>query len=210
MIHIIFCRNDEEMTIDEFKQLEASLPAKFQGTFDRYRRWQDRQAGVLGKVLLRELLSRHAQDVSVLGRYEVDEYERPRLPVAGDFNISHTDGLVVAAYHSSLRVGIDVERVKPIDPTEFNRVFTTAEINALELSADPITLFYNTWTKKEAAMKSDGRGFYLDASQYETGQSSVVIGEYEWFYTKVPVPEGFICHCSASEKQAVSVVELRL
>lgn len=76
------------------------------------------------------------------------------------FNVTHTagKGLIALAWHP---VGIDVERIRPVDHLEglVQRYFSRAEyLQWLQSSADDrVDAFFRLWTSKEAVTKAVGR-----------------------------------------------------
>lgn len=211
MVSIFHISNEEQFPLDQFYYLERLLPEQFSGTFFRYRRWQDRQASLLGKLLLRQLLIENGIAPSILSTYKLDNYARPSIKIEGDFNISHTEGKVVVGLTDAPRIGIDIEKIKDINPVEFSRVFTPEEINLIGLRRKRNHNFYDIWTKKEAAMKADGRGFYLDAAKINTLSKAIRIDTAYWYTKPITIAKGYICHyslASPAKRQTVSTLSL--
>lgn len=188
----------------EWRTVLAILPGVLHPEINRYRRWSDRQAGALGKLLLAHLLK---WNVPELGKICRDRYQRPYLPddPTLDFNISHTEGYVVCALSRSGRIGIDVEACHPtVDLTDFHRVYTAREITWIESADDPQLAFYHLWTRKEAVMKADGRGFYLNPATFE-GLSTSVWVESQLYHTKViDLGTSFCCHLAQVATESVT------
>ncbi len=97
---------------------------------------------------------------------------KPALAVIGNtpaFNLSHTEDFAALALCRTPvpALGIDIERIRPIERDIARRFFSPAEVAALE--ALPVearmAAFYRCWTRKEAFVKAmgDGLGFPLDA-----------------------------------------------
>ena len=78
----------------------------------------------------------------------------------GDFNISHSASLAVAAFCSHGRIGIDIERVDRsrniVGISE--RFFCSVERAYIESASDKYLAFYKLWTAKEAFLKANGVG----------------------------------------------------
>jgi 4'-phosphopantetheinyl transferase len=85
------------------------------------------------------------------------------------FNLSHTEDFAALAVSGTpvLALGIDIERIRPIERLIARRFFSQSETAALEALPDEarIETFYRIWTRKEAFVKAtgDGLGFPLDA-----------------------------------------------
>lgn len=92
------------------------------------------------------------------GKPVLDGGARPEL------SVTHTDGLLLVAWHPVLPVGIDAERAdRALHPALFDRV--TAPSERVALAALPASLrstgLLRLWVRKEAVVKADGRGLAL-------------------------------------------------
>ncbi len=78
------------------------------------------------------------------------------------FNVSHTDGLAVFALARRARVGVDVERVRPMANAVglVERFFASEERETFRALPDALRLqaFFCAWTRKEAFLKALGEG----------------------------------------------------
>ncbi len=85
-----------------------------------------------------------------LNHLSYTKFGRPYLDNSRiDFNISHSGDYVVCAVTTHGRIGIDIEKIKPIDLFDFERYMTPQEWNAIRDSVEPYHTFYSYWTKKE-------------------------------------------------------------
>lgn len=145
----------------------SSFPASMTWEILSYRRWQDRQARILGRLLLQAGLHRLGfSPREALSAWRRDDFNRPFL--AGchvDFNISHTDGWTVCAVSTHGRVGVDVECVRPVSPHEFKSVFHQDEMSRILSSSDPSRMLIRCWSAKEAILKAEGKGLNNDLKE---------------------------------------------
>ncbi len=75
-----------------------------------------------------------------------------------EFSISHTDGLVAVAL-SDKAVGIDIEKIRPVDLKISERFFSKADMTYIfNGETDKAERFFEVWTKKEAVAKHSGEG----------------------------------------------------
>jgi 4'-phosphopantetheinyl transferase len=95
-----------------------------------------------------------------------------------EFNLSHSENLVLYSITGGYRIGIDLEKIRPIP--EIDRIaenFFSYREN-IELSALPVGLqeeaFFNCWTRKEAYLKACGAGLSTAPDSLEV---SLVPGE---------------------------------
>lgn len=87
-----------------------------------------------------------------------------------ELSVTHTDGLVLVAWHPTLPVGIDAERAeRVVAPALIDRVGTPAERAALAAlgGASRAVALLRLWVRKEAVAKADGRGLALALSDLE-------------------------------------------
>ncbi len=205
---ILFVENKQPLDDKKWEGLLRQLPPFLHQQVLKFKRWQDRQASLFGKLLLKKGLISINHPPHLLQTIRLDAYKRPEMDGDIDFNISHTEGLVVCAIQKSSRLGIDIERVRPINLPDFKSVFTTAELDLIANNTDPSAAFFDSWTRKEAVMKADGRGFHLDPSTFEVINDQVQLGPDLWFTKKIPIIVGYCCHLAQSVDRPVMVKSL--
>jgi len=191
---IVVVANNCEWLPATAQRYGAGLPPAFIQAAAGYVHWQDKQASLLGKIALQQGLIRLGLSPALLHNIRTDTYQRPYIPDGPDFNISHCKGLVVCALSRSGRVGIDVEALLPLEELYHKLVFTPAECRLIAAEASPEALFYHFWTRKEAVIKADGRGFSLSPATFEAVRDEVWVDNQCWFVQKIDVPPGFCCH----------------
>lgn len=125
--------------------------------------WRERLAGMrsesarrrtlAGLWLLREAASMAGLPEPTLTALRHDANGRPELPDGPIFNISHS-GLHIACAITApdTPVGLDVERIRPIDPGRFARFLKDDDDAARDAGA-----FFTAWTAREAVVKAGGR-----------------------------------------------------
>lgn len=83
------------------------------------------------------------------------------------FNVSHCEDLGLLAVTQAAPIGVDVERVRPVEAGLAEACFSTAELAALARVTleDREAAFFRGWTRKEAVLKALGDGLWqpLDA-----------------------------------------------
>lgn len=120
---------------------------------DRFQKPADRTRSLAGQLLVGKLLSQ----LGLCATLRRDEKGRPYLQGCDYFvSIAHCEDLVVCALAKE-PVGIDVEKIRPIDVEKACRHVCTPEELAY-LQDEPLTRFYEIWTGKEAWFKKQGTG----------------------------------------------------
>ncbi|MDR3090843.1 MAG: 4'-phosphopantetheinyl transferase superfamily protein [Clostridiales bacterium] len=104
----------------------------------------------LSRLGLRERTSGFTYDAKGAPRFAA----LPRIRVS----LSHSGSVAAAAFCESGKVGIDVERVKPLTDAEFDiaaRCFTAEEARALlaREAERQSAMFFRLWTEKESLFK---------------------------------------------------------
>ncbi|GAA2724430.1 4'-phosphopantetheinyl transferase family protein [Actinocorallia aurantiaca] len=111
---------------------------------------------------------------------------RPYLPGADwDFSLSYSSGLVCVAVAHRARIGVDVERVRPLDKGDAvaERFFSPADRAALDAldGAAREAYWFQAWTRTEALIKAHGSGLLDPPPTGGPGSPAVPL----------PVPAGF-------------------
>ena len=133
----------------------------------RFRFQEDRDHFVIRRGLLRTILGLYLRDSPASIAFCDGPNGKPALasPAGAEtlhFNLSHSCRLAVYAITRAVPLGVDVERIRPMnDMQEIASRFFTAHENAL-LRAIPLhqrlKAFFNCWTRKEACLKATGQG----------------------------------------------------
>ena len=126
---------------------------------------QDQIKFVIGRARLRQVLARYVDRLPEDLVFGYGEHGKPALvqcPDAPAFNLSHSGEHMVIAVVPRGDVGIDIERIRPIEPSMAQRFFSKTENAALaQLSGQAwLAAFFRCWTRKEALLKAAGKGLF--------------------------------------------------
>lgn len=98
-----------------------------------------------------------------------NDYGKPLIdvPNAFHFNISHSEEWVVCAT-DNLPLGIDIEKVKPIDLEIAKQFFAKEEYDFINSrpDRDKLSTFYEYWTLKESYVKAIGKGLSIPLDSF--------------------------------------------
>jgi len=138
------------------EQLLLSLPENTHERAKRYIFEKDAYNFLMGRILLKKGL----EDLGMAGQFHQIGYMKTGKPFLKNvfFNISHTDNLVVCAISNEGEIGIDVEKMNPLELSDFKASFTNDEWEAINTSPFPVKQFYWYWTRKESIIKALGVG----------------------------------------------------
>jgi 4'-phosphopantetheinyl transferase len=134
---------------------------------------QHRREFIIAHGFLRILLARYSGATPEAIEFAYGTRQKPRLKFpAADlrFNMSHTPGLAVYAFARGIDVGVDVERIHPIDDLtnladQFFCLEEAQELKSLEAGVQERG-FFLCWTRKEAYVKAVGEGLFCPLDSF--------------------------------------------
>tara|TARA_R110002050_G_scaffold5716_1_gene24865 strand:- start:24 stop:689 length:666 start_codon:yes stop_codon:yes gene_type:complete len=174
----------------------SKFPMNYQNKILKYRRWQDAQSSIVGRLLL--LHGIRQLDNSILFNdflVKYTEYNKPYLECSPiKFNISHSNEIVVCSITCKEDIGIDIEKIKPIKIHDFKEKMTKLEWEYVIKSKNTQTAFYHYWTKKEALVKANGKGLSIPLDSFETIKSEVTIENSLYFVKELKIHNNYKCH----------------
>lgn len=160
----------------------------------KYRRWQDRQANILGKLLLHFGLKQQSLKIS-LNDIEYSEYKKPYLRNGPFFNISHSGNYVGCAI-SNEEIGVDIEQILDMDFGAFQKVFTPREWEYINQSKKDMMKprFYQVWTRKESVIKANGKGMYIDLKDFDVLENRLSLYSERYLWSEVDIAPDYSCN----------------
>jgi len=156
-------------------QLDASIEASYREHMSAEERESERRfliegarrLHVLARGLQRKILASYLPDAEPAALEFVKNTKgRPALAPPFDasgieFNLAHTQGMVVMAVCAGMKPGVDIERLgKKVPLAAARRYFSAQEVAALESlpAEEQPGRFLRLWTLKEAYLKATGAG----------------------------------------------------
>lgn len=197
MIYIYYTYQSEENHESLLKNVLPNFPDDYQEKIKRYRRWQDAQLSVLGRILLykggKEIYGYNLHD-------KVIKYTKYNKPYFEDnlirFNISHSEGIVVCALSDAHEIGIDIEMITDFEIDNFGFQMTKNERNKVELSSDVKDSFFEYWTQKEAVIKAHGHGLTIPLKSFEILDNKTQINDENFYLKEIKIDEKYKCYIS--------------
>jgi len=187
------------------------LPTYIQEKISRYIRWQDQHAGLFGKILLSEGLNLYSGSSLSLDDLLYNQFGRPFINSNIDFNISHSGEYVVCAVTDKGRVGIDIEKIREIDLSDFRRYMTDDEWQKIKEAEQPNEKFYEYWTMKESVMKAEGKGLSIPLTDILFDDKKATFHKRIWFLNEIFFESCYKCFlASNSENSDIQIREIKL
>jgi 4'-phosphopantetheinyl transferase len=137
---------------------------------------QDQNRYIAGRGMLRNFLGNYLGMEPGQIEFSYGAYGKPALANHLNvenlqFNLSHSNDVVVYTFTKDQLIGIDIEHVRPMkDMDDFaHHFFTPTEYNFIQaLSKDQKQIFFfKLWTCKEAFLKANGSGLTAPLNQVE-------------------------------------------
>ncbi len=145
--------------IDLQKLLDLQETEKSQ----RYRKENDRQSRIIGRAVLKILLSRYLSVDPKEISFKLDHNKKLLLQniISKNlyFNVSHSEDWILIAI-STNPIGVDVEKINASFTYQnlLDFSFSLEEKEYIQSAANPHQNFYELWTRKEALLKATGKG----------------------------------------------------
>lgn len=153
MIHIVYLHGLPAVSRARERDWLAELPPSFRERLQRQQRRQRLLQSLAGLQLLKRAAARRGITGFRLAGLRTTAQGKPLCDELPGFSISHSGELVACALSDEGPVGLDVERLRPIEPARFARVFSAAEQAWIDGDSGR---FFELWTRKEAAVKLSG------------------------------------------------------
>ncbi|MFD2787220.1 4'-phosphopantetheinyl transferase family protein [Hymenobacter rubripertinctus] len=181
IVYLTFIRLPDELPQAVFTKYLATVPVSIQGENARYQRWQDKQAHLFGKLIVRHALHTLGFAGDALSRIVRSPNGRPHLVGNTDFNLTHSGKYILCASGNELRLGVDIEEIRPIDFTHFDDVMTPEQWQEINQSQCPLQQFYALWTVKESVIKADSRGLTIPLKSIVPDKGWVELDGKAWY-----------------------------
>ncbi|PTX61385.1 4'-phosphopantetheinyl transferase [Kordia periserrulae] len=194
MINIYYTYIHESIHQQLLNAYLHTFPQEFQTKVLKFRRWQDAQLSLLGRLLLRHSLQKLGKE-ALEQKLQYTAYNKPYFennPLS--FNISHSGNMAICAVSEHLQIGIDIEVKETINIHDFKLQMTDNEWNTIYNASQKQQAFYDYWTQKEAVIKAGGKGLSIDLKSYEIHKNKTHIEGIAYGLQKLHIDENYACH----------------
>jgi 4'-phosphopantetheinyl transferase len=198
MVKVFVAQNTIRWEQSVYAAVANQLPIFFLEKASKFRRWQDAQALLIGKLLLKIGLKEYGAQELLIEDIQYNAFHRPYIKTDIDFNISHAGEYVVCVLSKECRVGIDIEQIHEVNIEHFVDCFTSHELEKLSRSSEFLRDFFVTWTIKEAVIKADGRGLQIPLNQISASQQ-VALGDTCWYVIQLEIAGGYVAHLATNK-----------
>ncbi len=151
---------------ERLEQLAAHLDTQEERRARRFLQRRHRQRFRAGRGALREIVAAYLGAQAGDLRFDYGPQGKPHLggdPPPLSFNLAHSHGVALCAVCREGEVGVDIERLRPIEQAQgiaesFFSLRESRFLAALEGTGEHTATFFHLWTCKEAYLKACGKG----------------------------------------------------
>lgn len=155
---------------------------------------------VVSRAMQRQLLAGYVGGTPGDIRFGIVAMGKPTLAHPNEigltFNTTHSGGLVVIAVTAKRDVGVDVERVRPVDRAlkVSKRCFSKEEHEMLaSLSPSDIDrAFLSIWVKREGTAKARGDSVWRGLASWKNGELENTAARLDWRVHYLDLGEEFV------------------
>lgn len=171
---------------------------RFQRKISKFRRWQDAQLSLLGRILLNvDFISRnqrfHESNIATTC------YGKPYIKGSDvKFNIAHSENMVVCAINEMVEVGVDIEVLRNISPKDFRLQMTEGEWARIFHSKNISSSFFDYWTQKESVIKAIGMGLSIPLKSFEIIKNHTTIDGQNYFTKEISINSKCKCYLASN------------
>lgn len=169
-----------DLTDAEYNKWYSLMREEKQWRVDRFRFADDKKRTVAGEMLARKAIAERCNTFPEQIHFLAKESGKPYAKgLSVEFNISHSADMVVCAVDSN-PIGIDIEKIRPVDLSIVKRICSSEEMCYLfghetdeqnfvyTTDFEILTRFFEIWTIKEAYIKC--RGYIIELQAINSHQ----------------------------------------
>jgi 4'-phosphopantetheinyl transferase len=160
-------RTNLDQPLSSVQELKSILSTDEIERAERFHFERDRTRFLVRRGLLRIILGYQLGVEPHTVRFRYPPSGKPEVAEISDkaklcFSVSHSHALALYVIGWNRNVGIDVEKIRPLNEAEpiAQRFFSTSEATAIQKLPESKRMlgFFNCWTRKEAYLKATGLG----------------------------------------------------
>ena len=189
--------NINNLSFVDYEKWFSLMADKKKGQINRMRHEDDKKRSVVGEMLVKNAV----YDISGVPieklTLKTTENGKPYIEISDiHFNISHCEDWVVCAIHNK-PIGIDIEKIRPINLKIAKRFFTADEQNYVfsgipkeedfdkTADSDMLKRFFEVWTGKEAYLKYKGTGITDNLNALYVNENNLITEYFDDYVVRI-------------------------
>ncbi len=180
--------NISEITL---MRLASKLPNKVISNCPQYKKKRNRQDYIIGKLVLQYILKENGYSITLIDNISYQKIGKPFISEEVDFNISHSGNYVVCVFSTSLKVGVDIEKHKKINPANLYSLIRYNNWDIKTENCDSRT-FFDYWTIQESVLKAKGIGLSgISNIKIDYHNNEAYLGNEKWYFKRIELLDGY-------------------
>lgn len=169
----------------------AAFPALKREQIRKHRHHANQVQSTLGWQLVERGMRQAGFTDFSLDAVHFDVAHKSFADLPADFNISHSGSLVCAGVVRDGRIGIDVEKIRPLKTDVIHKYLTPDQANQCESEPER---FFDFWTQKEAVVKANGEEGIVRIREVRLRNGLAEFANKQWYVTPLTLVEGYAAH----------------
>ncbi len=208
-VRLYYISHQGESDLAQVKQQQVNqwlseLPSLKQASIQRLLHSSDRMASLLATRLLNMCAQHEGINAFKLSDIQYPDKGKPgwhsETGCFFDFNISHSENLIVAATSKTVKLGVDAEKIRELKSLNFKLVLSTDELSKIQQTPE---LFFDLWSKKEAVVKAANTTGLGRMRDVQLKQNHAVLDNKKWYIKNINLNatkmNQYAIHLAASE-----------
>ena len=184
----------------------SDFPKAYRDKIHSFRRWQDTQLSLLGRLLLKYGLEQMGETFDPNKLLFNDSFKPFLESSTFEFNISHSGHLVICAISDYCEIGVDIENLRKIEISDFKPQMTQNEWSTIIDSEDTLVSFFEYWTQKEAVLKAHGSGMSTPLKSFENKNFRTRVNNSDFFLKEIKLDQDYKCYLAFNGKPDPKIV----
>jgi 4'-phosphopantetheinyl transferase len=157
-IHVYTTQIIEPWPQEVFDRMMNIIPKDLQLKVMEEEGWEDQHGSLARKLMLWHGMEEIGANMSDLFEsLEFTKSGKPFIVDAPHFSLANDGAVAACAISEESILGIDVERLKPLNLSDYREEMTYLEWREIYSHMIPLRRFYEFWTIKESVIKADGQ-----------------------------------------------------
>jgi len=183
----------ERWSDEGFSALMDIIPLDLQQRVNAEKGWENQHGSLARKLMLWYGMNEMGANMNDL--FECLEFTKSGKPYIRDaphFSLANDGAVAVCAISETSVLGIDVERLKPLNLSDYRNEMTYLEWREIYSRIIPLRRFYEFWTIKESVLKADGEQENVDIKEIYIQPDIAFYNAKNWYIN--PAELDYYCY----------------
>ncbi len=208
IIKVYTANFEEPWPESDFNRLMTYIPESLRENVLKHDEWELVHGSLARKLLLIHGMKQEGLTESeILDSVEFMTSGKPYIPDAPHFNLSNDGTWAVCCLARDGELGVDLERIKPINLSDYQSQMTYPEWREIYSHMIPLRRFYEFWTIKESVIKADGERESIAVKDIFIRPDVAFCHARYWHIHPVEIDYSYVCFLVCSHPQQEIVME---